>query len=169
MILYLHGGGYTCGDLEYAKGFGAVLAAQEGVRVLCPAYRLAPEHPFPAALEDAAAAYQYLLDKGYGPGKILLCGESAGGGCATPCACICGRGKIPLPLRDRCHFPVGGLTCSGESYPVQQGNRPNPDQGDTGVPCGQLRRGLGPAGTADLAAAGRSAGHAALPAVCRRG
>ena len=64
VVLYLHGGGYTCGDLEYAKGFGAMLAVQSGTRVFCAAYRLAPEHPYPAALEDALTAYQYLLAKG---------------------------------------------------------------------------------------------------------
>ena len=53
VILYLHGGGFTCGDLEYAKGFGSTMAVQCGVRVLCAAYRLAPENPYPAALEDA--------------------------------------------------------------------------------------------------------------------
>ena len=53
VILYLHGGGYACGDLEYAKGYGSTLAVRCGVRVFCPAYRLAPESPFPAALEDA--------------------------------------------------------------------------------------------------------------------
>ena len=58
VILYLHGGGYTCGDLEYAKGFGATLAVQCGVRVFCTAYRLAPEHRFPAALEDALESYR---------------------------------------------------------------------------------------------------------------
>ena len=63
-ILYLHGGGYTCGDLEYAKGFGSMLAVQCGVRVFCGAYRLAPEHRCPAALEDALECYRYLLAKG---------------------------------------------------------------------------------------------------------
>lgn len=65
VILYLHGGGYTCGDLEYAKGFGSVLASECGIRVLCLAYRLAPENPFPAALDDAVEAYRYLLSLGY--------------------------------------------------------------------------------------------------------
>lgn len=80
VILYLHGGGYTCGDLDYAKGFAATLADEEGVRVFCAAYRLAPEHPFPAALDDALEAYRYLISKGYGGDHIMLCGESAGGG-----------------------------------------------------------------------------------------
>ena len=72
VILYLHGGGYTCGDLEYAKGFGSVLASECGIRVLCLAYRLAPENPFPAALDDAVEAYRYLLSLGYLSSQIVL-------------------------------------------------------------------------------------------------
>ena len=86
VVLYLHGGGFACGQLEYAKAFGAVLAVRCGVRVFAPAYRLAPEHPFPAALEDALESYRYLLSKGYDPKHIALCGESAGGGlCYSLC------------------------------------------------------------------------------------
>lgn len=97
VILYLHGGGYTCGDLEYALGFGSTLACEFGSRVFCPAYRLAPEHPFPAALEDALTAYRYLLNKSYEPSQITLCGESAGGGL---CFALCLRlqeENLPLP------------------------------------------------------------------------
>ena len=75
VVLYLHGGGYTCGNLEYAKGFAATLADECGVRVFCAAYRLAPESRFPAALDDAVVSYQYLLSKGYAPNQILLCGN----------------------------------------------------------------------------------------------
>ena len=64
VVLYLHGGGYVCGGAEYARAFGSMLACRCGVRVLAPAYRLAPEHPYPAALEDALESYRYLLDKG---------------------------------------------------------------------------------------------------------
>ena len=80
VVLYLHGGGYTCGNLDYAKGFAATLSDECGVRVFCAAYRLAPEDRFPAALDDAVVSYQYLLSKGYPASQILLCGESAGGG-----------------------------------------------------------------------------------------
>ena len=80
VVLYLHGGGYTCGSLEYAKGFAATLVSECGVRAFCAAYRLAPENRYPAALDDALEAYQYLLSKGYAAHQILLCGESAGGG-----------------------------------------------------------------------------------------
>ena len=68
VVLYLHGGGYTCGNLDYAKGFAATLADECGVRVFCAAYRLAPEDRFPAALDDALVSYQYLLSKGYPAG-----------------------------------------------------------------------------------------------------
>ena len=82
VILYLHGGGYTCGSLEYAKGFAAALASECGVRVFCPAYRLAPEHPYPAALEDAVCAYEWLLAQGWFSEQIIVAGDSAGGGLA---------------------------------------------------------------------------------------
>ena len=74
VVLYLHGGGYTCGNLDYAKGFAATLSDECGVRVFCAAYRLAPEDRFPAALDDAVVSYQYLLSKGYPASQILLCG-----------------------------------------------------------------------------------------------
>ncbi|MBC8533070.1 alpha/beta hydrolase [Clostridiales bacterium NSJ-40] len=80
VILYLHGGGYTAGSLKYAHGFGSVLANRTNLCVLCAAYRLAPENPYPAALEDAYAAYRYLLEHGYPESEIFFVGESAGGG-----------------------------------------------------------------------------------------
>ena len=116
VILYLHGGGYTCGDLEYAKAFGAVLAVRFGVRVFCPAYRLAPAHPWPAALEDAVESYQYLLSKGYDPSHISLCGESAGGGlCYSLCLKLKALG-LPQPGSIAAISPWTDLTLSGTSY-----------------------------------------------------
>ena len=116
VILYLHGGGYTCGDLEYAKGFGSMLAAQCGVKVFCAAYRLAPECPYPAALEDSLEAYRYLLEKGYASEHIALCGESAGGGL---CYALCLKLKeesAPMPCGIITVSPWTDLTASGESY-----------------------------------------------------
>lgn len=116
VILYLHGGGYTCGDLDYAKGFGAMLAVQTGTRVFCAAYRLAPENPYPAALEDALTAYQYLLDKGYLPSQIALCGESAGGGL---CYALCLKLKeqnLAQPCGIIAISAWTDLTASGSSY-----------------------------------------------------
>lgn len=116
VILYLHGGGYVCGDLEYAKGFASMLAVRCGVRVFCGAYRLAPETPYPAALEDALTAYQYLLEKGYSPEHIALCGESAGGGlCYALCMKLRQLG-IAQPCGIIAISPWTDLTASGESY-----------------------------------------------------
>ena len=116
VILYLHGGGYTCGGLEYALGFGSVLADECGAKVFCGAYRLAPENTFPAAVEDAAEAYRYLLAKGYSPSKICLCGESAGGGlCFALCLYLREQG-LPFPGSILAISPWTDLTGAGESY-----------------------------------------------------
>ena len=96
VILYLHGGGYCCGGLRYAVGCGSLLAHEYGAYVFCPAYRLAPEHPFPAALEDALESYRYLLSKGYLPEQICLAGESAGGGL---CYSLCLKRSRPASRR----------------------------------------------------------------------
>lgn len=125
VVLYLHGGGYTCGSLDYAKGFAATLASECGVRVFCGAYRLAPENPYPAALEDALTAYDYLLKKGYAPQQILLCGESAGGGliCAL-CLKLKQLGR-ELPCGLIAISPWVDLTGSGKSYEFNRDNDPS--------------------------------------------
>ena len=116
VILYLHGGGYTCGNLDYAKGFGTVLAAKCGIRVLCVAYRLAPEAVYPAAVQDCMDAYGYLISNGYAPSRILLCGESAGGGLVYS-LCIKLREKgWSLPAGLISVSPWTDLTMSGASY-----------------------------------------------------
>ena len=125
VILYLHGGGYTCGGLEYAQGFGSVLAVQTGMRVFCAAYRLAPEHPFPAALNDTLEAYQYLLKKGYCGKQIVLCGESAGGGL---CYSLCLRLReigLDMPGGIIGISPWTDLTASGVSYQENQAIDPS--------------------------------------------
>ena len=116
VILYLHGGGYTCGNLDYAKGFAATLSDECGVRVFCAAYRLAPEERFPAALDDAVVAYQYLLSKGYPARQILLCGESAGGGLIYALCLKLKSLRLPLPCGLIGISPWTDLTGSGESY-----------------------------------------------------
>ena len=86
VIMYLHGGGYTCGNIDFAIGFASTLAKTLGLRVFAPAYRLAPEAPYPAAVDDALRAYEYLIECGISPRSIILCGESAGGGlCYSLC------------------------------------------------------------------------------------
>ncbi|MEA4969980.1 MAG: alpha/beta hydrolase [Candidatus Pelethousia sp.] len=115
VVLYLHGGGYCCGGLEYAKGFGATLATEGGINVLCPAYRLAPEYPFPAALDDAMTAYRYLIEK-YDPRKIVLAGESAGGGLIFSVCLAAKKLGLPLPGGLVAISPWTDLTASGKSY-----------------------------------------------------
>lgn len=124
VILYLHGGGYTCGGLDYAKGFGSMLAARTGTRVFCAAYRLAPENPFPAALDDAQEAYNYLISKGYAPEHITLCGESAGGGlCYALCLRIRDKGE-KLPCGVIAISPWTDLSLSGSSYEYNSATDP---------------------------------------------
>lgn len=115
-ILYLHGGGYTCGSLEYSLGFGSVLAAETGMRVFCIAYRLAPEDPYPAALEDALEAYKYMLSEGIRHDRIVLSGDSAGGGL---CYALCMRLReenLPCPCGIIAISPWTDLTASSQSY-----------------------------------------------------
>ena len=123
VILYLHGGGYCCGELEYAKGFGAVLAHETGAKVFCPAYRLAPEHRFPAALEDALEAYRLLLDT-YAPEKIALTGESAGGGLSYALCVAAKERGLPLPGGIAVISPWTDLTLSGASMETLQESDP---------------------------------------------
>ena len=128
-VLYLHGGGYTCGDLEYAKGFASTLAAECGVRVFCVAYRLAPETRFPGAVDDAEESYRYLLSKGYTPEQICLCGESAGGGLIYAlCLRLKERG-LPLPCGIIAISPWVDLTASGESYVTNKDADPSLTEG----------------------------------------
>ena len=116
VVLYLHGGGYTCGSLEYAKGFAATLASECGVRAFWAAYRLAPENRYPAALDDALEAYRYLLSKGYAAHQILLCGESAGGGLIYALCLKLKELGLPLPCGLIGISPWTDLTGSGKSY-----------------------------------------------------
>lgn len=125
VVLYLHGGGYVTGGLKYCKGFGTVLAARTGAPVLCVAYRLAPEHPFPAALDDAMRAYNYLLMLGYKPEDIAFCGESAGGG-------LCFSLAVKLKEIGKCQpgcivaiSPWTDLTLSGASHITNAENDPS--------------------------------------------
>lgn len=116
VLLYLHGGGYVAGNLDYALGFGSLLAERLRLDVYCAAYRLAPEHPFPAALEDAFAAYSHLLELGYAPEEITLIGESAGGGLVFCLALLLKEKGMPQPCSLVAISPWTDLAMRGASY-----------------------------------------------------
>ncbi len=97
VLLFLHGGGYVSGSIASHRHMVAEAGRQAGARTLALGYRLAPEHPFPAALEDTLAGYRFLLAQGFAPHRIALCGESAGGGLAVAALVSLRDQGIPLP------------------------------------------------------------------------
>ncbi|HUW70961.1 MAG TPA: alpha/beta hydrolase [bacterium] len=96
-VLHLHGGGYVSGSARLERLLASGLAASAEARVLVPDYRLAPEHPFPAALDDAVAAYRFLLHTGYKVDSIVVSGDSAGGGLAMALVLSLRDAGEPLP------------------------------------------------------------------------
>ena len=115
-VLYFHGGGYLMGSVNTIRPLAANLAVAAGARVLTIGYRLAPEHAFPAAVDDAVAAWRWLLDGGADPATVAFAGDSAGGG-LTVAALLAVRDQgLPLPAAGACISPWVDLTLSGESY-----------------------------------------------------
>lgn len=96
-ILYLHGGGYVIGSLATHRRLAYDIAAACGARVLLIDYRLAPEHPFPAAVEDAAKAWRWLLQQGFTPNRLAIAGDSAGGGLTIATLVNLRDQKLSLP------------------------------------------------------------------------
>lgn len=116
MILYCHGGGYTSGTLGYARMLAVRMAKATGYEVLAFQYRLAPEHPYPEALEDARLIWEYLMLLGWGAREIILTGDSAGGNLALELALDLRDTQRMLPWRMVLFSPWTDLTASGESY-----------------------------------------------------
>ena len=116
LILYVHGGGYVSGSCSDHRGFVSKFAKNTGVTNLVYEYRLAPENPFPAALDDSVKVYQWLLKSGFKPENILIAGESAGGGLCLAILLALKEQNIPLPVAAVAISPWTDLTCSSESY-----------------------------------------------------
>ncbi|MCC5988405.1 MAG: alpha/beta hydrolase [Pararhodobacter sp.] len=112
LILHLHGGAYIMGAPETHSAMLAALARRARLPAFLPRYRLAPEHPFPAAFEDACAIWDALVAKGWQPGQIVLGGDSAGGGLALALMShLCARGQAPAGFY--AFSPWTDLTLSG--------------------------------------------------------
>jgi len=115
VLLYLHGGGYVSGSPLTHRALMGHLSRHANARVLALDYRLAPEHVFPAALEDAWAAYWWLLGEGYGADRIVLAGDSAGGGLALALLLALRDAHVPLPASAICFSPWVDLALTGAS------------------------------------------------------
>jgi acetyl esterase/lipase len=116
IIYYLHGGAYNAGSARSHRALAANIAAAAQARALVIDYRLAPEHPYPAALEDAISAYQWLLQKDISPKNIAVVGDSAGGGLTIALLIALRERGIPLPAAAAVMSPWTDLTASGESW-----------------------------------------------------
>lgn len=115
-ILFLHGGGYVICSPRTHREMICRIARASAARALSLDYRLAPEHPHPAALEDALAGYRWLLDSGTPPSRIAVMGDSAGGGLALALLQTARDRKLPLPACAVCLSPWADLTCSSASF-----------------------------------------------------
>lgn len=124
VLLYLHGGAYCLGSVASYRAFVAHLAQATRLRALAIDYRLAPEHPFPAALEDSVAAYRWLLAQGYAPEALVLAGDSAGGGLTVATLLALREAGLPLPAGAVAFSPWFDLTLSGESVTSRAAEEP---------------------------------------------
>jgi phosphinothricin tripeptide acetyl hydrolase len=114
VILYLHGGGYAAGSIASHRELGARLSKAAEARCLVADYRLAPENPFPAAVEDATAAYKWLLDDQHcRPERLAIAGDSAGGGLTVATMVALRDGRTPLPAAAACISPWVDLEATG--------------------------------------------------------
>ncbi len=116
VILYFHGGGYVSGAYQYHRTHVAKWVNTIGINALVFNYRLAPEHPYPAALNDSIKVYERLLEQGYEAHHIILAGDSAGAGL---CLCTLNALKdknIPMPLCAIAISPWTDLACKGDAY-----------------------------------------------------
>lgn len=155
-VVHFHGGGYCVGSAQTARAWAAHLSSQAGCRVVLPEYRLAPEHPYPAALEDARAVLKALA----GPGGLVLSGDSAGGGLAL---------AVALAMRDEGQEPPAGCILlspwldlgrdrRGDAELVRQDVLLRPDWLDA---CAQAY--AGPSSWADPLVSPLQAAHSGLP------
>ena len=117
VVLYLHGGGYVIGSPRSHRHLAAAIARAAGARALLLDYRRAPEHPFPIAVDDAVAAYRWLLESaGVAAEKVVIAGDSAGGGLTVATLVAARDAGLPQPAGGACISPWADLTCSLGTY-----------------------------------------------------
>ncbi|MFT5869367.1 MAG: monoterpene epsilon-lactone hydrolase [Paracoccaceae bacterium] len=124
VILYLHGGAFVLGSHRSYRHLVAIIAAEAGMAGYLPEYRLAPEHRYPAALEDAMSVYGGLLEDGFEPDEIVFVGDSAGGGLILSLLHLLGVEEMPMPRAVALMSPVADLTLSSPS--IQENKRADP-------------------------------------------
>jgi epsilon-lactone hydrolase len=124
VVLYFHGGVYVLGDAFQPAGLAAQVGRRTQAKVISVDYRLAPEHPYPAAVDDALAAYQALLDTGTAPSDIAFAGESAGGGLAIATLVNAREHGLPLPAAAYVMSPYADLTLAGTTMDTKRAADP---------------------------------------------
>ncbi len=124
VILYFHGGGYVGGSIASHRNLTGSLALASNCKVLSVEYRLAPESPHPAAVEDAINSYKWLLSEGYDPKKIAICGDSAGGGLAIAVQLKIRDEGLPLPAASAPISPWIDMGLSGDTMSTRQSRDP---------------------------------------------
>ncbi len=120
VVLYFHGGVYVLGDAFQAAALAAQVGRRTRARVISVDYRLAPEHPYPAAVDDALAAYEALLHNGTAPSDIVFAGESAGGGLAVATLVNARDHGMPLPAAAYVMSPYADLTLAGKTMQTKR-------------------------------------------------
>ncbi|MCL2419227.1 MAG: alpha/beta hydrolase, partial [Conexibacteraceae bacterium] len=125
VIFHVHGGGFALGSATSSVGFASDLARKAGMSAITVDYRLAPEHPYPAALQDLTAAYQALLERDSAGAQIVVSGESAGGNLALALLIAGKQRGLAMPAAAVVFSPMTDLTVSGDSYTTKADVDPN--------------------------------------------
>jgi epsilon-lactone hydrolase len=124
VLIYLHGGAYALGSMDTGRPLAALLGAAANARVLNVEYRIAPEHPCPAAVDDVVAAYRWVLEQGTTADHVAFVGDSAGGGLVVSSLVAIRESELPLPAAAVCLSPWSDLTLSTESLETNAAKDP---------------------------------------------
>ena len=135
VLFHLHGGGFALGSAQGSLGLATSLARRTSLSVVSVEYRLAPEHPFPAAADDVLAAYEALMEQ-RGADRVVLSGESAGGNLALGLLVAAREARLPLPAAAVLMSPMTDLTVAGDSFVTKADADPN-------ITAGAIRRRAG--------------------------